>query len=307
MFFGFGLFGFTHNPSAFYHQLYESLHLIVTEKQCWCSSFQGPIPKSWGTGERRGSRGPKLTNSWTTWFTRWESTTLNAWNTHAKCVWSDCNSGGKAGRPSTERLAVGLSVKRFGCLEKQQNSKTLLSLLHSFWWHWTAQFSWSKSTLIMKMLNSSWPIRSTWCEQRFLVALQIFALLVLIAAGLAIGHNFWYEEIGAKAWYLYDGTGQSAGYRGFLGFWGYLIVLNTMVPISLYVRSAQLLLSIGPQVVDAVQFAWDVTCHDGGALMACVWLHSVEVIRLGQSKFINWDLQMYYAEKDTPAKVRLVS
>lgn len=31
---------------------------------------------------------------------------------------------------------------------------------------------------------------------------------------------------------------------------------------------------------------------------------SVEVIRLGQSKFINWDLQMYFADKDTPAKVR---
>lgn len=30
---------------------------------------------------------------------------------------------------------------------------------------------------------------------------------------------------------------------------------------------------------------------------------SVEVIRLGQSKFINWDLQMYFPEKDTPAKV----
>lgn len=68
------------------------------------------------------------------------------------------------------------------------------------------------------------------------MALQIFALLILIAAGLAIGHNFWYEEIGANAWYLDDGTGQSAGYRGFLSFWGYLIVLNTMVPISLYVR-----------------------------------------------------------------------
>ncbi|XP_023386939.1 phospholipid-transporting ATPase IC [Pteropus vampyrus] len=30
----------------------------------------------------------------------------------------------------------------------------------------------------------------------------------------------------------------------------------------------------------------------------------VEVIRLGQSYFINWDLQMYYPEKDTPAKAR---
>ncbi|XP_072227593.1 phospholipid-transporting ATPase IC [Leuresthes tenuis] len=94
----------------------------------------------------------------------------------------------------------------------------------------------------------------------------IFGLLILVSAGLAIGHSFWYEEIGANAWYLYDGKDQSASYRGFLSFWGYIIVLNTMVPISLYV--------------------------------------SVEVIRLGQSKFINWDLQMYFPEKDTPAKAR---
>lgn len=94
----------------------------------------------------------------------------------------------------------------------------------------------------------------------------IFVVLILAAAGLAIGHTFWYEEIGSKAWYLYDGKDQSASYRGFLTFWGYIIVLNTMVPISLYV--------------------------------------SVEVIRLGQSKFINWDLQMYFSEKDTPAKAR---
>ncbi|KAM3874536.1 phospholipid-transporting ATPase IC [Diretmus argenteus] len=94
----------------------------------------------------------------------------------------------------------------------------------------------------------------------------IFVLLILVAAGLAIGHTFWYEEIGSKAWYLYDGKDQDSNYRGFLSFWGYIIVLNTMVPISLYV--------------------------------------SVEVIRLGQSKFINWDLQMYFTEKDTPAKAR---
>uniref|UniRef100_A0AAX7SFU3 Phospholipid-transporting ATPase n=1 Tax=Astatotilapia calliptera TaxID=8154 RepID=A0AAX7SFU3_ASTCA len=75
-----------------------------------------------------------------------------------------------------------------------------------------------------------------------------------------------YLAIGTKAWYLFDGKDQTPGYRGFLSFWGYIIVLNTMVPISLYV--------------------------------------SVEVIRLGQSKFINWDLQMYFAEKDTPAKAR---
>ncbi|XP_076139627.1 phospholipid-transporting ATPase IC [Alosa pseudoharengus] len=94
----------------------------------------------------------------------------------------------------------------------------------------------------------------------------IFVVLILVCAGLAIGHTYWYEDIGSKAWYLFDGKDQTASYRGFLSFWGYIIVLNTMVPISLYV--------------------------------------SVEVIRLGQSKFINWDLQMYYQEKDTPAKAR---
>eukprot|EP00116_Pleurobrachia_bachei_P002243 sb/3462505/ len=46
----------------------------------------------------------------------------------------------------------------------------------------------------------------------------------------------------------------------------YIIVLNTLVPISLYV--------------------------------------SVEMIRLGQSFFINWDIAMYHNESDTPAKAR---
>uniref|UniRef100_A0A8C2C5J2 Phospholipid-transporting ATPase n=1 Tax=Cyprinus carpio TaxID=7962 RepID=A0A8C2C5J2_CYPCA len=109
-----------------------------------------------------------------------------------------------------------------------------------------------KRTLIDKLMNY--------------MVYTIFGLLVLLCAGLAIGHTYWYESIGSKAWYLYDGLGYSSSTRGFLSFWGYIIILNTMVPISLYV--------------------------------------SVEVIRLGQSKFINWDLQMYYADKDTPAKAR---
>ncbi|NWS62381.1 AT8B1 ATPase, partial [Chunga burmeisteri] len=94
----------------------------------------------------------------------------------------------------------------------------------------------------------------------------IFVVLILLSAGLAIGHTYWEQQIGNSSWYLYDAEDFSPSYRGFLNFWGYIIVLNTMVPISLYV--------------------------------------SVEVIRLGQSYFINWDLQMYYHEKDTAAKAR---
>ncbi|XP_072107846.1 phospholipid-transporting ATPase IC isoform X1 [Mobula birostris] len=97
---------------------------------------------------------------------------------------------------------------------------------------------------------------------------MIFLLLILSSTGLAIGHTFWQSELGnfSRSWYLDDGETDTPTYRGFLTFWGYIIVLNTMVPISLYV--------------------------------------SVEVIRMGQSYMINWDLQMYYAEKDTPAKAR---
>uniref|UniRef100_A0A8C3U6C1 Phospholipid-transporting ATPase n=1 Tax=Catharus ustulatus TaxID=91951 RepID=A0A8C3U6C1_CATUS len=94
----------------------------------------------------------------------------------------------------------------------------------------------------------------------------IIVVLILLSAGLAIGHTYWEQQLGNSSWYLYDAEDSSPAYRGFLNFWGYIIVLNTMVPISLYV--------------------------------------SVEMIRFGQSYFINWDLQMYYAEKDTAAKAR---
>ncbi|KAF4792715.1 ATPase phospholipid transporting 8B1 [Turdus rufiventris] len=94
----------------------------------------------------------------------------------------------------------------------------------------------------------------------------IIVVLILLSAGLAIGHTYWEQQIGNSSWYLYDAQDSSPAYRGFLNFWGYIIVINTMVPISLYV--------------------------------------SVEMIRFGQSYFINWDLQMYYPEKDTAAKAR---
>ncbi|XP_054254456.1 phospholipid-transporting ATPase IC [Indicator indicator] len=94
----------------------------------------------------------------------------------------------------------------------------------------------------------------------------IFVVLLLLSAGLAIGHTYWEQQVGNASWYLYDAQASSPPSRGFLTFWGYLIVLNTMVPISLYV--------------------------------------SVEVIRWGQSCFINWDLQMYCPERDCTAKAR---
>lgn len=60
--------------------------------------------------------------------------------------------------------------------------------------------------------------------------------------------------------------GAGATVIALLVFFSYAIVLNTVVPISLYV--------------------------------------SVEVIRLAQSFLINWDQQMYYEKSKTPAKAR---
>uniref|UniRef100_A0A2K6C9C8 Phospholipid-transporting ATPase n=1 Tax=Macaca nemestrina TaxID=9545 RepID=A0A2K6C9C8_MACNE len=120
-----------------------------------------------------------------------------------------------------------------------------------------------------KILLRGCVIRNTdFCHGLVIFAgtFRIFVVLSLLSAGLAIGHAYWEAQVGNYSWYLYDGEDFTPSHRGFLNFWGYIIVLNTMVPISLYV--------------------------------------SVEVIRLGQSHFINWDLQMYYAEKDTPAKAR---
>ena len=38
--------------------------------------------------------------------------------------------------------------------------------------------------------------------------------------------------------------------------------------------------------------------------MAIIFIYSIEVIRLGQSLWINWDASMYYEIKDTPALAR---
>ncbi|XP_059581349.1 phospholipid-transporting ATPase ID isoform X2 [Alligator mississippiensis] len=101
----------------------------------------------------------------------------------------------------------------------------------------------------------------------FLVLL-IFAFLALMCFILAIGNGIWEHD---KGYYFQvylpwaEGV-NAAAYSGFLMFWSYVIILNTVVPISLYV--------------------------------------SVEIIRLGNSFYIDWDRKMYYPLKDTPAQAR---
>uniref|UniRef100_A0A8B9ZZA1 Phospholipid-transporting ATPase n=1 Tax=Anas zonorhyncha TaxID=75864 RepID=A0A8B9ZZA1_9AVES len=99
-------------------------------------------------------------------------------------------------------------------------------------------------------------------------ALGIFGFLVCMGVILAIGNAIWEHEVGVcfQIYLPWDEGVHSAFFSGFLSFWSYIIILNTVVPISLYV--------------------------------------SVEVIRLGHSYFINWDKKMYCAKRRTPAEAR---
>uniref|UniRef100_A0A667IDG4 P-type ATPase N-terminal domain-containing protein n=1 Tax=Lynx canadensis TaxID=61383 RepID=A0A667IDG4_LYNCA len=96
----------------------------------------------------------------------------------------------------------------------------------------------------------------------------IFLFLGSMCFILAIGHGIWENK---KGYYFqnylpWEEYVPSSAVSAILVFWSYFIILNTMVPISLYV--------------------------------------SVEIIRLGNSCYINWDRKMFYAPKNSPAQAR---
>ncbi|XP_021078007.1 phospholipid-transporting ATPase FetA [Mus pahari] len=96
----------------------------------------------------------------------------------------------------------------------------------------------------------------------------IFMLLGGMCFLLSIGHGIWENSRGYhfQAFLPWEHYITSSAMSSALIFWSYFIVLNTMVPISLYV--------------------------------------SVEIIRLGNSYYINWDRKMFYPPKNMPAQAR---
>ncbi|KAM6944471.1 phospholipid-transporting ATPase ID-like isoform 1-T3 [Lycodopsis pacificus] len=99
------------------------------------------------------------------------------------------------------------------------------------------------------------------------LVLCIFGFLAFMCTILAIGNCFWELNEGSQfTVFLPRQDENSPRFSAFLTFWSYVIILNTVVPISLYV--------------------------------------SVEIIRLGNSFYIDWDRKMYYARNDTPAEAR---
>nr|XP_033475500.1 phospholipid-transporting ATPase ID [Epinephelus lanceolatus] len=99
------------------------------------------------------------------------------------------------------------------------------------------------------------------------LVLCIFGFLAFMCTILAIGNYVWELNEGSQfTVFLPRQDGNNAGFSAFLTFWSYVIILNTVVPISLYV--------------------------------------SVEIIRLGNSFYIDWDRKMYYSQNNTPAEAR---
>ncbi|NXE28819.1 AT8B3 ATPase, partial [Ardeotis kori] len=98
----------------------------------------------------------------------------------------------------------------------------------------------------------------------------MFLVLLVTSLCLATASSFWARTFQEKHSYLsalYKHT--TPGQQAFFNFWGFTILLSIIIPMSMYI--------------------------------------TFEFIYLVNSCFINWDLEMYYAAKDIPAKARSTS
>ncbi|XP_066491691.1 phospholipid-transporting ATPase IK [Tiliqua scincoides] len=102
------------------------------------------------------------------------------------------------------------------------------------------------------------------------LVLLISVCLILVSFGLAVGNGLWVNTFRQKYSYLaafYKHT--NTVQDAFLAFWGFVILLSLVIPMAMLI--------------------------------------TFEFIYLVNSCFIDWDLEMYYAPKDTPAKARSTS
>uniref|UniRef100_A0A2K6MP95 ATPase phospholipid transporting 8B3 n=1 Tax=Rhinopithecus bieti TaxID=61621 RepID=A0A2K6MP95_RHIBE len=97
----------------------------------------------------------------------------------------------------------------------------------------------------------------------------VFISVVLICLVLAFSFSFSVREFKDQHYYLSGLHGSSVAAESFFIFWGFLILLSVTIPMSMFILS--------------------------------------EFIYLGNSVFINWDVQMYYQPQDVPAKARSTS
>ncbi|XP_021100653.1 phospholipid-transporting ATPase IK isoform X2 [Heterocephalus glaber] len=97
----------------------------------------------------------------------------------------------------------------------------------------------------------------------------IFLLLVVVSLALTVGFFLMERELKDKHHYVPAEPSRGLFMESFLVFWAFLILLSVMVPMAMFIIS--------------------------------------EFIYLGNSAFINWDLDMYYAPHDVSAEARSTS
>ncbi|OJI98549.1 hypothetical protein ASPVEDRAFT_80191 [Aspergillus versicolor CBS 583.65] len=93
------------------------------------------------------------------------------------------------------------------------------------------------------------------------VVMLIVLLVVMLAGACTIAYKFWSRDVESRAWYL-----QEANVSYGPIFTSFLIMFNTMIPISLYV--------------------------------------SMEIVKVAQMLMLNADIDMYDPESDTPLEAR---
>ncbi|OJJ64446.1 hypothetical protein ASPSYDRAFT_84458 [Aspergillus sydowii CBS 593.65] len=93
------------------------------------------------------------------------------------------------------------------------------------------------------------------------VVMLIVLLVVMLAGACTIAYRFWSRDVESRAWYL-----QEANVSYGPIFTSFLIMFNTMIPISLYV--------------------------------------SMEIVKVAQMLMLNADIDMYDPESDTPLEAR---
>ncbi|KAL6032203.1 hypothetical protein STEG23_020875, partial [Scotinomys teguina] len=101
------------------------------------------------------------------------------------------------------------------------------------------------------------------------LVILIFMSLVIVSLMLTLGFSFTVKEFKSKHYYLLALHRRTEAVESFFIFWGFLILLSVMVPMAMFIIA--------------------------------------EFIYLGNSFFINWDLNMYYEPLDMPAKARSTS
>ena len=98
-----------------------------------------------------------------------------------------------------------------------------------------------------------------------IVVLLVFCFLLFVVALSTMGGAIFGSNNASGMWYLGPDAKESGG-EAFLRFFTFIIVFNTMIPISLYV--------------------------------------SLEIVRVFHAKFVDWDHGMYYKPLDRPANCR---